>query len=176
MQRILRFTLAAALLSVLSVCAYAGPDPAEEPETEHRAQGYAFFAPSGVFTKYGHTGTVHFGGGGEALVYKGIGIGAELGYLAPWKYMGSGIGMLSVDGSYHFTRNRKVSPFITGGYSLAFRDGHINLVNFGGGMNWWVTDRFGLRLEFRDHLYRQTRMYPTQNVHYLGGRIGVAFR
>jgi len=35
---------------------------------------------------------------------------------------------MSLNGAYHFNRKRKLSPFVTGGYTLAFRDGHANLV------------------------------------------------
>jgi len=95
-----------------------------------------------------------------------------LGYITGWRDFGNGIGMLSVNGSYHFNRNRKLSPFISGGYSMAFRSGAINLFNFGGGINYWFRDRIGLRLEFRDHVYSQY----SHSTHYLGGRIGCSFR
>jgi hypothetical protein len=44
-------------------------------------------------------------------------------------------------------------------------------VNYGGGVNWWISEGKGLRLEFRDHVETQFT-----DVHYVGFRIGFAFR
>jgi hypothetical protein len=140
-------------------------------EGEHHGQGYVFFAP-GAIRGYGTSaGTFHFGGGAEGFVYKGLAAGSEIGYLAPWRAGRDGIGLLSLDGSYHLKRDAKVSPFVTGGYSLAFQNGHANAVNFGAGVNWWAGRHTGVRLEFRDHFETQYT-----EVHYLGFRIGFAFR
>lgn len=135
---------------------------------EHNAQGYLFFAP-GVITSPGNsTASLHFGGGGEAFLHQGLAAAAELGYLAPWSDFGSGIGVLSLDGQYHFGRGERVVPFVTAGYSLGFHSGHINLFNYGVGANIWMRAEQGLRLEFRDHV-------DTSN-HYIDFRIGYAFR
>jgi hypothetical protein len=173
MQKWKCYAFKATLFFALSAFANAVSVAAQpEIEKEHHGQGYFFFAPGGIFEGGYHVGTAHFGGGGEVLPYKGIGIGAEAGYLTPWRDFSQGIGLASVNGSYHFMRNRSVSPFVTAGYSLAFREGHANLFNFGGGVNWWFADRVGVRLEFRDHIYT----YGTHRADYLGGRIGFAFR
>ncbi len=145
--------------------------PSGEVPQRHAAQGYLFFAPGAVVTSYGSAATWHFGGGGEALVYKGLGVGGEIGYVTPARDWSAGIGILSVDGSYHFAQNRRISPFVTGGYSLGFRQGHANFVNFGGGLTYWFRDRHGIRVEFRDHLEPQYT-----DAHYLSVRIAYAFR
>ncbi len=145
--------------------------PQGEGPQRHVAQGYAFFAPGALVTSYGSAATIHFGGGAEALVYKGLGVGGEIGYLTPTRDWSAGIGILSFDGSYHFAQNRKISPFISGGYSLGFRQGHANLVNFGGGLTYWFREHHGIRLEFRDHLQPQY-----SDIHYLSARIAYAFR
>lgn len=135
---------------------------------QHNGEGYLFFAP-GVITSPGNsTASVHFGGGGEGFLHKGIAAGAELGYLAPWRNFGGGIGLLSLDGQYHFNRGQKVVPFVTAGYSLGFRSGHENLFNYGVGANIWMRAKKGLRLEFRDHV--------DSSNHYIDFRIGYAFR
>lgn len=135
---------------------------------EHNAEGYLFFAP-GVITSPGNsTASLHFGGGGEGFLHEGIAAGAELGYVAPWSHFGSGIGVFSLDGQYHFGRGQRVVPFVTAGYSLGFHSGHINLFNYGVGANIWIRARKGLRLEFRDHV--------NSSNHYIGFRIGFAFR
>ena len=66
-----------------------------------RGQGYVFVAPGGTSPET--RATVHFGAGGEALVHKGLGVGAELGYLAPTD--GDGFGLFSANASYHFSRS-----------------------------------------------------------------------
>ncbi len=110
------------------------------------------------------------GGGGELFLNKGLAAGVELGYNAPWKAFGSGVGVVSVDGSYHFNRSGNAVPFFTGGYTRTFGPGSANWVNFGAGTDYWFKPNLGLRLEARDHV-------PTQgNAHMLEFRVGLAFR
>lgn len=142
-------------------------------ELPHQGQGYLFAAPGGIVSSGASAGTLHFGGGGEGFLFKGLAVGGELGYLAPTKSFGSGVGLLSVDGSYHVGRNRRVVPFLTSGYSLAFRGGTANLVNFGGGITYWVGNRTGIRLELRDHV---DPCIDCSSAHYLAPRIGLSFR
>ena len=155
--------LSCVLLAVM-VCSGAVLAAAQE----HNAEGYLFFAP-GVITAPGNsTASVHFGAGGEGFVHKGIAVGGELGYLTPWRDFDGGVGILSLDGQYHFSRGEKVVPFVTAGYSLGFRSNHANLFNYGVGANIWMKHNKGLRLEFRDHV--------DSNNHFIDFRIGFAFR
>ncbi len=138
---------------------------------ERGGQGYGFVAPGS--TSEGGS-TLHFGVGGEGLVYKGLGVGGEIGYLGATRELSEGFGVLSPNVSYHFlnaTKSGKVAPFVTGGYSLLFRSGVAHAVNYGGGVNWWIKDRVGLRLEFRDHVVTDSDLG-----HFFGFRIGLAFR
>lgn len=171
MRTLIRLGIMTVLGLSLSVGAYAQSSSTDPAGKNAKGQGYVFFAPGGIIGDGHSVGIAHFGGGGEVLVYRGLGIGGELGYLAPWECMGDGMGLFSVNGSYHFRRNRKFTPFITGGYSLAFRNGHANLLNFGAGAHYWFSDSVGLRMEFRDHIQPQYI-----NEHFLGGRIGLSFR
>ncbi len=136
----------------------------------HYFQGYLFAAP-GTYVGFSEsTATMHVGGGGEALLYKGLGLGAEMGVL--WALRGSEpLGLFSVDGSYHFSRQRKFSPFLVGGYSVTSGEGTRNLVNYGGGVHYWFREKMGIRLEFRDHLYTD----GTER-HILSFRIAFALR
>jgi len=159
-------------LSIL-VLAACGAVAWGQTENGHAGQGYVFIAPGAASHDGGST--LNIGGGGEGLLYKGLGVGADIGYLFPRQDFGCGFGLLSVDGSYHFgarTPGRKVVPFVTAGYSLAFRSGHANLANFGGGLDYWFTDRVGLRAEFRDYVWG---CYGC-STHFWGVRLGVAFR
>jgi hypothetical protein len=132
----------------------------------HAGQGYMFFAP-GV-SNGGGGSFLHFGGGGEALV-KNVGLGGEIGYATPWSSFADGLGIMSLNGSYNFG-NRRVTPFATGGYSLFFRSGTASGFNFGGGINYWLTNRTGLRFEVRDNVL------PSGDAHLVGFRVGVSFR
>jgi hypothetical protein len=138
---------------------------------EWGGQGYVFVAPT-VVTGGGFG--LHIGGGGEGLVYKGLGVGGEIGYLGSPDGLRDGIGILSTDISYHFTKatkSRKFAPFVTGGYSMLFRGSAVNSINIGGGANWWFKERIGLRLELRDHTPLRFRSLNVFSV-----RIGLAFR
>ncbi len=155
---------------VLIPAALAYCQESRQPES---GRAYTFVAPGAAVSSDGSAGALHFGGGGEAMLVKGVGIGCEIGYLAPMQYLEQGIGVLSINGLYAFRTSRlaRVSPFVTGGYSLLFRDGHLNAVNFGVGMHYWFSRRVGLRLEVRDHVS------PAYfNDHLLQARVGVAFR
>jgi hypothetical protein len=145
---ILTFTLLC-----LSMTAHAqSPDAPSVTPAVHQGQGYLFLAP-GAYVGYSDAlATIHFGGGAEAFLYKGVAAGAEAGGI--WALRGSDLlGVLSVDGSYHLSRSRRISPFLTCGYSLLWGDGRRNLINFGAGVHWWLGSGKGIRLEFRDHVY-----------------------
>ena len=147
------------------------PFAAAAQNKDRRGQGYVFVAP-GVFA--GEVATLHIGGGGEGLVYKGLGVGGEIGYLGIVDDLGEGFGVLSSNVSYHFTnatRSGKFAPFVTSGVSMLFRGRVAPAINIGGGMNWWFKDRVGLRVEIRDHV-----IVTDGAPHFLGIRIGLAFR
>ncbi len=152
---------------------FASFAPASAPAQDrlkYGGQGYAFVGFGAVNTE---ESTLHFGGGGEVNLYKGLGFGVEAGYLAPTRYLGEGIGILSLDGQYTFNTGSpgRLKPFLTGGYTLAFRGGHVNAINFGGGVHYWFSRHAGLRLEFRDHVSPDL-----WNAHAWQGRVGFDFR
>jgi len=140
-----------------------------------KGQGYVFVAPGAATTEEGGLATMSFGGGGERLVAKRMGLGAELGYVAPWGEFMEALGVFSLNVSYRLGprhRERKVEPFVTGGYTLFFPgEGTALGFNFGGGLNYWSSQRLGLRFEVRD----QVGLFD-QPVHVLGFRIGLTFK
>ncbi len=136
----------------LAVLVLAAASDCRAQDSPYPGQGYLFAAPGGIVTSGAAAGTLQFGGGGEGFLFKGFAVGGEVGYVAPMKSSRDGFGLLSVDGSYHFGRKHRVVPFLTGGYSLAFRSGTANLANFGGGSTYWIGNRTGIRFEFRDHV------------------------
>jgi hypothetical protein len=166
-------------LSVLLV-SVAGWAPGQDADSHYGAQGYFFIGPilsnardvlnpayygtvpplnqlppaNYFFQEYGG---VNAGFGGEALIYKGLGVGAEASYAGgDWNFSrDQAVGIGSVDASYHFfgKRNRRrLEPFATGGYSLYFgeRTSFEHGFNLGGGVNFWVVKHAALRFEVRD--------------------------
>jgi hypothetical protein len=144
---------------------------AAQSDRPYTGYGYFFIAP-GAGTP-GNWGTLHIGGGGQGFVYKGLGVGAELGFLGPRECLGEGFGVLSVNGAYHFRRDKKLVPFVTSGYSLGFRSGIAHMMNVGGGVQYWFKPRVGLYLEFRDHA---TVTGWANGGHLYGFRMGIALR
>ena len=137
-------------------------------------EGYVFAAPGGASFGGTTTGTLQLGGGAEHVFSNRFGVGAELSALGPWDSYRSAFGVLSTNGSYHFaSRDSKIDPFVTGGYSLGFRGGTFNMGNFGAGMNYWFGERIGFRTEFRNHLKVNDN---APNTNYWGVRVGLSFR
>ncbi|HTT62016.1 MAG TPA: outer membrane beta-barrel protein [Bryobacteraceae bacterium] len=137
------------------------------------SSGYVYFAPGGASSSGNTSMTIQVGGGGDFILGKGIGVGAEIGAVGPTADFSGALGVLSPDLSYHFIheKERKIDPYVTGGYTLLFRGGHENLFNFGVGANYWFAQKVGLKVEFRDQVYTQGTA-----VHFWGIHLGVAFR
>lgn len=118
--------------------------------------GYIFGGIGAVTGGGSSDATLHVGGGFEATAWDALGIGAEIGYLAPFESLADGIGIFSVNAAYHFFARQpshRARPFVTGGYTLGFRSGSENLWNVGGGVDYWFRSKTGLRIEFRDHVW-----------------------
>jgi hypothetical protein len=133
------------------------------------SNGYGFFG-FGVSDAYlGGPQVLYYGGGGEAILGKIVGAGGELG-ARTWPHFHRTYGLASANGYVHFTANRRprFDPFVTGGYTLQFRNGHANLVNFGCGLNYWFRNTLGIRIELRDHMLRAS--------HLVALRLGISFR
>jgi hypothetical protein len=134
--------------------------------------GYIFVAPGGATGSARTQATLQAGGGGELALPKHFGAGAELGALSPIGSWGEAtLGVFSLSGYYHFLGNNRIDPFVDAGYTLFFRDGHVNLFHFGGGANFWATRHLGARVELRDQV---DTSYGT--IHYWGFRLGIAIR
>jgi hypothetical protein len=127
---------------------------------------------------YFHPFFVHEGGGGEGFLYKGLGMGAEVGHASWGQGLEDSAWIASGDLSYHFGRHARpgrVDPFVLGGPSFVgpTHVGRGSLGgNFGGGANLWLAKHAALRLEFRDIVGAKYWVYT----HYLSFRIGMTFR
>src|SRR5512136_2678606 len=117
----------------------------------HRGSGY-FFLAAGMCQHAVLLGGT--GGGGEVFVYRGIALGGDAGAYSFTDTYAFGVG--AVNATYHFAgpnRRRGSDPFLTGGWSMAFAPGGFygGGTNIGGGFNYWVRDRIGIRWEARGH-------------------------
>jgi hypothetical protein len=156
------------LNGILLATAFAGAVAAQS------TNGYVFVAPGGVTGDAKTQATLQTGAGIEVALPKGFGAGAEIGALSQLQAWGdSTVGVFSPTGYYHFLskKDSKLDPFVDGGYTLFFRDGHANLFHFGGGVNYWAGRHIGARVELRDQV---DTTYST--IHYWGFRLAVAFR
>ena len=127
---------------------------AQNADNQYHGQGYVFI---GVGSGTDNPAFGHLGAGGEALLFKGLGVGGEIGCMC---VPGEGVGVFSIDPSYHFRHafpKSKIDPFVQGGYTATFGGdspvGPAKLFNFGGGINYWFVNRIGLRFELRDYVH-----------------------
>jgi hypothetical protein len=135
------------------------------------AAGHGYLVIGPVTTRSGTY--THIAVGGDSPVFKGITAGVEFGTVFHWSgFYNTAFALGSANVSYHFSSTalgRKTDPFITAGYSIFIRAGTENGANAGGGINVWVNEKVGVRLEFRGyagHVRAQS----------FGPRIGIAFR
>ena len=164
------------ILIVFSLLVFSAVGRTQEFE-QPRGLGYFFVAPgrrAGTLRSRDFGGAlVQFGAGGERLVYKGLGFGAELGGV---KAPNERFGLFSANASYHFVglkKNPRLIPFITGGITrVGTSESGESWLNLGGGVNYWFHDRAALRLEVRDQL----DLNHSTPLQYLGFRIGMSFR
>lgn len=162
MNRLSLIAIAALLLASTSSYAQENRLP--------QAMVHGFFG-GGPAISGGASGFLHYGGGFDIRVIEGLSGGAEIGFLHPGREFSSGFGLFSANGTYHFkptVQRGSISPFVTGGYSLAFRNGHANLGNFGGGIDYSFGRSKALRFEVRDHVWPDDG-----GVHFLTFRIGL---
>jgi hypothetical protein len=117
---------------------------------------------------------IDLAGGGELLLSKRIGAGAELGLAAG----GGLLAVTCVGGSVHLpgrAAGEKVDTFINAGYAhlsaLTESFGASNGWNVGAGLTYWYGTRTGVRIEFQDVLYHSV---GSDQLWVL--RVGFAFR
>jgi hypothetical protein len=108
--------------------------------------------------------------GADVFLYKGLAANVDAGYAGYYNnFRSDGIGLLSTDLSYHFKNSTRIEPFVTAGYTLAFRDTTANLGNYGGGVICWFAKHAGVRVEARDHRDASGNFFTAV-------RFGISFR
>jgi len=160
----MRFAVATIVVTVLLML------PAAAQNERKEGWGYGFFG-GGVTTEGSHSESlIHYGAGVEALLASGFGVGVEIGTMNWGGGFTDGIGVFSPGVVYAFNTDQKIIPFITGGYTLFFRDGTLNGAFFGGGANFLIGDRWGIRVEGRDQIWDFDDPF-----HNLEGRFGFIY-
>jgi hypothetical protein len=161
-------TQATGLLAVFLAClAFPPPTAAQSPSVWH-----ATVAPT---YELGLSGSVpwvaawDFNGGGEWRQGP-AGVGADISwfYFPP---VGSTLPIVSVLGAYHFGRPGRphtIEPFVNGGLGISTAGVGL-MLDVGGGADWWLTSRVGIRTAVRDRIVE-----PSSGV--LGFEVGVVFR
>jgi outer membrane protein with beta-barrel domain len=152
---------------------------AQQTSPKYSAQGYLVL---GVGDGDHARSTFHAGGGGEVFLYKGLGFGAEADYAhgsalgwANSMWIGSG------NLTYHFGRKAKrgkADPFVALGPSGFFpaSEGRGTVaVNLGAGVNIWLRQHTGLRLEVRNFVNAGSAANGWPR-HVIAVRFGVTFR
>ena len=140
------------ILGMIFLIMANGAALAQTSGSDRKAWGYFVGGVGATSGNGSSTATFQVAGGGEGLVYEGLGLGAEVGYLAPFRGPGDGFGILSVNPSYHF------------------RNGSSGGGNFGGGVQYWMKDHVALRVEVRDHIF------SSDTPHFFQFRVGLSFR
>jgi hypothetical protein len=136
------------------------------PLYSQSSYGYAFAGP-GHETDRGSY--FHGGIGGDFMINRYAGAGGEVGGILG-RAFGPNLAVLSGNGSLHLpVSGSKFDPFATAGLTMVAAGGADLLFNFGFGANWWFRPRLGLRVEFRDHVWRD-------DTHLWEFRFGVSFR
>lgn len=131
--------------------------------------------PKSAYTRW-NGDFLHVGGGGEGRLTDRFALGAEIGVLKPvTNQYAVTTGVVSVTPAFHFISQdlkRKFDPFVDGGLSLLFGRGGAVAIHYGGGVNYWVRRRFGLRIEFRHQIWSPE---AGEAVHLVGFRVGTVF-
>jgi hypothetical protein len=149
---------------------------------------FGFAAAGGVpraehFPAYRHLndGFANFGGGGEYIVagrrdaaFAGrIGLSGEAGAVVPFSRAGT-LALVTGGLGLHFGElHDRIDPYLVGGIGGIGRSNSSGFVTYyGGGVNFWTSGRFGLKLEFRDNV----TFADGESIHFLGMRFGFTVR
>ena len=162
-----------------------------------KGEGYLSFAPGGRLAghdEWNHP-TIQVGVGGEGYFSPHWGVGVDFAYLRSpsgdriaarnWVILSPrAVARLRLQ-----NEKNQVEPFVAGGYSLIDRQHSPNGVvfgeiprtwwetehgvNFGGGLDWWLSRSLGLRLELRDCIRFSG---SADGNHLVSAHIGLTFR
>ena len=135
------------------------------------ATGTVPLTPTGVQASYGG------GGGVELLLAPQFGFGAGIAGFKPGQTPSMAVGIFSANGYFHFhdaiLGDKKFDPFLTGGYSLIFRDYATSGLNLGAGFNYWFKENVGIVFAGQGILLAKLQGVDTK---FFEIRVGFTFR
>jgi len=165
--------MARILLGALAALIASLPAIAQAPSSYLYVFGGPVVVPKSSYTRW-NGDFIHVGGGGEGRLTDRFALGGEAGVFTPiTNQYAATTGQVSGTPAIHFLSRHtksKVDPFVDGGVSLLFGRGGALAVHYGGGMNYWLTRRIGLRVEFRHHIWSEE-----SPVNMIGLRLGLVF-
>jgi hypothetical protein len=146
----MRNFLLAVFILTLTCSSAAAQDAFKKPP-----KSFYIFAGSGRIAANTSSSDASFqlGSGFEGFLYRGLGLGIELGALRNSKYQTWNATMHG-NVIYDFQRSakQKLSPFVAFGPCF-FKDYNVCCgIHFGGGIKYWMGNHYGVRAEFRDHV------------------------
>jgi hypothetical protein len=138
----------------------------------------------------GASGTVGTAMGGEYWLSQHLTLGGEIDMLYSisdnkhWLPSNGELSAasLSIGTSYHFRYrlDQKLDPFLSAGASVLGNSeaaGTFGQIFLGGGINFWIRGKGGLRLEFRDHALAFGNFMPRLTpLHFMSAQAGICFR
>jgi hypothetical protein len=165
-----------AILAVLAMLLAPFPAAAQMSSGYVYAFGGPVVVPKSAYTRW-NGDFVHVGGGGEGRITDRFALGGEVGVLKPvTNPYAITTGLVTVTPAWHFiprSSKSKFDPFVDGGLSLLFGGGGAGGgLHYGGGVNYWLKRRVGLRFEFRHHIWSPE---SGEAVHMVGFRVGIVF-
>ena len=167
--------MAKAIHGTLMVLLASLPAYAQMSSSYVYAFGGPVVVPKSAYTRW-NGDFVHLGGGVEGRLTERFALGGEIGVLKPTtNQYAITAGLAEVTPAFHFISKNSRSrfgPFVDGGLSMLFASGGGVAFHYGGGMNYWLRRRFGLRFEFRHHIWSPE---SGEAVHLVGFRAGVVF-
>jgi hypothetical protein len=132
-------------MTLLSIPAWPQTEPAVKT-FKYNGNGYTFFSAGACLHGYANVGV---GGGGEAFIWRGLTIGAEIGYYRFTAYRNAGYGVATVYPGYHFVDRKKPvkwDPYVNGTVlGLGFARGRAAAGHLGVGVNYWFKEKIGLQ-------------------------------
>jgi hypothetical protein len=166
-----------AMFAILIMMLAPSPAAAQLPGSYVYGFGGAVVVPKSAYTRW-NGDFVHVGGGGEGRITDRFALGGEVGVLKPTtNQYAITTGLVTVTPAWYFIRRgskSKLDPFVDGGLSLLFGGGGAGGgFHYGGGLNYWLRRRVGLRFEFRDHIWSPE---SGESVHLVEFRTGIIVR
>ncbi len=164
------FTITGFAIFLLCSCAFA-----EEEFKKPKQTGFVFISPGAFTVNVDARKTIEIGGGYEGFLYKGLGLGFDVGgiqQLSPGSSNWTGITTLYAIYDFQRAANQKLCPYVFGGGTAIPASDVSGGYNLGGGVKYWFAKHAGLKLDFRFH----ARPGNLRTYDDIQARIGIAFR